>query len=285
MRTIVASVSEREPLTADLLNIAHAIRDAYVNDDPWTALTRAEIAKERFVQVDFRRGIANCQVYAGMNLWFLGALGRAEKELWSVESADDEVGTINRSISLVFVLTERGALEEAGLVASRLVDSSRARRHRMDEGRGRWVTAEVLWRKGDLDAAHREARAALELLATATLDRIAAAATLAAILLAQRRPLEALSVAEEAMAQYLVMRACGFFRGAFLQLVHAECLWATGDHVSAKAAIDEARARILENAEKIGDPEFKKSFLGNVPENARTLKLAREWLGEGAGSG
>jgi len=283
MHAIVDTISARDPLASGFLNVIHALRDPCTKEDPLAAWKRAELAKAQLIQINHHRGIANAQACAGMNLWFLGALGRAEQELRGVESGDDELGSIHRSMSLVFVLAERGALAEAAVVAARLVEAAHARRHRMDEGRGRWATAEVWRRKGDFDAAEREARAALELLATAPLDRIAAAATLAAILLAQRRAAEGLAVAEDAMAKYAAIRACGFFRGAFLRLVHAECLWATGDHTAARAAIERARERLLANAEKIGDPGFKKSFLANVPENARTLKLAREWLGEGGG--
>ena len=49
----------------------------------------------------------------------------------------------------------------------------------------------------------------------------------------------------------------------------------------ARAALAEARARILAVAEPIDDPGYRTSFLESVPENRRTLALAREWLGEG----
>jgi len=47
-----------------------------------------------------------------------------------------------------------------------------------------------------------------------------------------------------------------------------------------QAAITVARDKLLKNADKIGDPAYRKSFLENVPENARTLALARAWVGE-----
>jgi hypothetical protein len=61
--------------------------------------------------------------------------------------------------------------------------------------------------------------------------------------------------------------------------MHAEALHAAGQQERARAAIATARDRLLANAEKIGDPTYRKSFLENVPENARTVELAREWLG------
>ena len=75
------------------------------------------------------------------------------------------------------------------------------------------------------------------------------------------------------------MAACGLFRGAFLRLVHAECLWAAGYHEAAKTAITRARERLFATAAKISDPEYRRSFFEGVPENRRTLELARQWVG------
>jgi hypothetical protein len=76
------------------------------------------------------------------------------------------------------------------------------------------------------------------------------------------------------------MGGCGMFRGAFVRLVHAEALHATGAHDAARSAIGDARARLLAIAERIGHPDYKQSFLENIPENVRTLALARAWLDE-----
>ena len=73
---------------------------------------------------------------------------------------------------------------------------------------------------------------------------------------------------------------CGIFRGAFVRLAHAEALHATGAHDAAQHAIAEARERLLAIAGRILDPTYQQSFLEQVPENARTLALARAWLGE-----
>jgi eukaryotic-like serine/threonine-protein kinase len=54
---------------------------------------------------------------------------------------------------------------------------------------------------------------------------------------------------------------------------------AAGKHDVARAAIAQARVCLLDWAAKISDEELRTSFLGNVCENARTLALAREWLG------
>jgi hypothetical protein len=76
------------------------------------------------------------------------------------------------------------------------------------------------------------------------------------------------------------MGSCGGFRVAFVRLAHAEALAAAGDQPAACAAITVARARLLAIADRIPDPDYRKSFLEEVPENARTLALASLWLGE-----
>jgi hypothetical protein len=78
------------------------------------------------------------------------------------------------------------------------------------------------------------------------------------------------------------MAGCGVFRGAFVRLVHAEALHATGAHDAARRAITDARARLLATADRIADPDHKQSFLQRVPEHARTLALAHTWLGDAA---
>jgi len=60
------------------------------------------------------------------------------------------------------------------------------------------------------------------------------------------------------------------FRGAFVRLAHAEALHATGAHDTPSRAI----------AGRIADPACQTSFLEHVPEDVRTLALARAWLGD-----
>jgi eukaryotic-like serine/threonine-protein kinase len=103
--------------------------------------------------------------------------------------------------------------------------------------------------------------------------------TLSVLRLAQGRTEEALTAADKAIAECATMGGCGMFRGAFVRLAHAEALYATGAHDAARHAITEARTRLFTIADRIADPGYKQSFLENVPENARTLTLARAWLG------
>ena len=156
---------------------------------------------------------------------------------------------------------------------------------RLDDELSRLVSAGVLrqYQADSIrDAADAEIGAALAILRAASpLDTPGALATLGALRLAQGRAAEARAAAEEGMAAYEAMAACGFFRGAFLRLVHAECLAALGDRAAAGAAIAAARARLLAIADRIGGPGYRRSFLEDVQENRRTLELAAQWA-EGA---
>src|SRR5262249_47289337 len=155
---------------------------------------------------------------------------------------------------------ERGAFGEARACAHGFINSGRAQRLPINEGRGRWVLAEVLRREGELDAAEEEIHTALSILRTVPpIEYPGALATLAALRLAQGRSREALAVAEEARSRAEAIGACSrFFRDAFLHLTHAECLDATGERAAARIAIEKARAWILAVAEKIGDAGHRK---------------------------
>jgi hypothetical protein len=64
-----------------------------------------------------------------------------------------------------------------------------------------------------------------------------------------------------------------FFRGSYLRLVHIESLFASGRHAEARAALSSARDRLLSIAAAISDPDQRKSFFENVPENRRLFEL------------
>jgi hypothetical protein len=96
--------------------------------------------------------------------------------------------------------------------------------------------------------------------------------------LAQDRIAEAVATGQDAVSRYQAMQSCAFFRTAFVLLGHAEALEAAGDHTAACTAIGASRARLLEVAERVADPDYRTAFLEAVPENARTLALASAWL-------
>jgi tetratricopeptide (TPR) repeat protein len=92
------------------------------------------------------------------------------------------------------------------------------------------------------------------------------------------RPDSALSLAERGLET--ASRASYPHNHSRLRLARAEALRALGRHAEACMAIAEARDAILRVAATLADPALQDSYLNRVCTNARTLKLAFEWLGE-----
>jgi eukaryotic-like serine/threonine-protein kinase len=226
------------------------------------------------------RVFLNMQLFRGMNLMYLGAFAAAAQALEGIVAADVVLGVVSalRRFHLAWIYADRGDLDEARVLATQLSEYGHAQHNPLEEFRGRWVLAEVLRRMGDFEGADRELQVVLGMVIP--LDHPAVLGTLAALRLAQGRAEEALAAAVDAVARWAAMGGCGMFRGAFVRLAHAEALHATGAHDAARHAIAEARARLFATADRIADPGHKTSFLESVPENARTLMLARAWLGE-----
>jgi hypothetical protein len=231
-----------------------------------------------FDAIGGERIFLNLHLFRGMNLWYLGALEEAQRMLAAIPAADEALGVASslRRFHLAWLLADRGALDEARVVASQLSEHGRTQHLPLEEGRGRWVLAEVLRRAGDLDGADREIQPALAM--AVPLEHPGVLATRAALRLAQGRVGEALAAAEEAFVRCTAMGGCGMFRGAFVRLVRAEALDATGARAAARDAIADARTRLLAIASKIPDPAYRSSFLEDVPEHARTFALSRAWL-------
>jgi tetratricopeptide (TPR) repeat protein len=276
------AVDEQEPIALAVLHFILTLRLAYSAEDPMQGLERGESLLRVSEAMEYRRNVEFAKTCMGMNRWCLGAFAGTDRMISGVTVPDSDAALMSsiRPFVLAWLLADQGNLDEARRWATQLVEANRTRPVPLDAGRGQWALAEVLRRAGELDGADAAIQAALALLRVASpLDTPGALATLAAVRLAQGRIAEALAAAEEGLAKYEAMGTCGFFRGAFLRLVHAESREATGDHEAAKAAIAAARARLLAIAAKIGDPEYRKSFLEGVPENRRTLELARQWAG------
>jgi hypothetical protein len=281
---VVRSTGDREPMTVFWWNVVLGVRAAYAHEDPSNALAHSEAIQAIFDGIGSQLIFLNMQLLRGLNLWYLGAFARAEQTLEGITAADAALGMVSswRRFSLSWLRADRGALEEARALATQLSEYGHAHQFPLEEGRGRWVLAEVLRRMGDFEGAERELEAALGMVVP--LEHPGMLGTLSALRLAQGRSEEALTAAEDAVARCTTMGGCGMFRGAFVRLAHAEALHATGAHDAARHAIAAARARLFAIADRIADPEHKKSFLEEVPENARTLALAHAWLADAAPS-
>jgi len=276
---VVRSTGDREPMTVFWWNVVIGVRAAYAHDDPGSALAHSDAIQAIFDVIGGQLIFLNMQLFRGVNLWYLGEFAHAERILEGITAADEALGMVSswRRFSLAWLRADRGALEEARVLATQLSEYGQAHHFPLEEGRGRWVLAEVLRRLGDFEGAERELEAALGMVIP--LEHPGVLGTLSGLRLAQGRVDDALVAAEDAFARCTAMGGCGMFRGAFVRLAHAEALHATGAYDAARRAIAEARTRLFTIAERITDPAYKRSFLESVPENARILALAHAWLG------
>ncbi len=258
------------------MNRAHAHREAWVHEDPFAGLRYSEAAQASFLEANHTRGTLDCQVFLGMNLLYLGAYERAEQELRATLAIGRDLGLVSslRTLLFVQVLCEREALDEAEREARTMAELSET----MDptQGRGLWALGEVLYRRGDLEGAETAVLQALSAFVEAPLSHAGALATLARIQLSSGRTAEALKSAEQAMKEYEVLGSFGF-RGAAALLIHAEALFAVGQHAAAIEAVRRALARILAQADKIPDAAMRRSFLEGIPEHRQLMALAAKW--------
>jgi tetratricopeptide (TPR) repeat protein len=283
MQQIGEPLADREPLVRAWLDHGYGDR-LYHQEDDWAALECFKRAAAGFEAVGSRPYATTAQAHMGYAYFRLGMYAESRKIAESLLLPGDAipVQAFSGRLLLAMVKAVSESTEAAIASLSALVDFTIAHSLPWFLAIVRVAIARVLLlRRGDLDAAAREVQDAIALLATHPRNHMGALATFADIRLAQHRPAEALAIAEQALS---VQRSLppAYAVDAYPPLVHAEALHATGDHAGARELIAAMRAALLERTERIGDPAFRKSFLEAVPQNARLLARAKEWLGAAA---
>jgi tetratricopeptide (TPR) repeat protein len=252
-----------------------------LHGDAWAALQLLRQAEAAFDAAGMRlpadvarAGIARAYVELGVH-------DRAEEILRALlpegSSRADLSGGVARFWRAV-LRCARGLLDEAITDIADLASAGAAQQGRFLEKQTRLLHASLLYRRGDLAAAEREALAGIEGLPMPSMAHDWARTVLAQVRLAQGRAAEAAAIAEELVTrrQALGLRLPEWIG---LTLVHAEALYAAGSTDEARAAVAAACADLLARADRIPDAEIRRCFLENVPENARLLVLAKAWLG------
>lgn len=277
---LVQPMADRDPMARAYWHLAYPRWEAWIQENPWQSLLRAQAAYDAFTEAGSRRGQHLARVFIGMNEWLLGQSIRACETLKTDLRIEEESAIVAslRSSYRVLALLDAGDARTARTEAEQLIKVARTIGTDVDVARGRWALAEVYRRAGVYGLAEREARTALELRGIAPLDEAAAGTILAATRLADKRPTEAVLAIRDSAARYESLRAFGY-RGAFMRLVRVEVLDATGHHGDAREFLADARDRLLRIAAEIPDEQLRTSYLTLVPENARTLALAEKWFG------
>ena len=186
------------------------------------------------------------------------------------------VATARHNLGLTLARLHR--FEEAEATERKAMEAFRASGNRRMEGASLEYLALIRLEAGDIAGAERAARDALAVASAEPvlpLNRAESNAILARALLAAGRASEALALAGSALEELEALG--GIDDGeAIIRLTLAEALLAAGDRAAAVAAVARARDRLLARSDAISDPALRASFLGRVPENARTLALATE---------
>ena len=203
-----------------------------------------------------------------------GAEAAADEMEFSESTAWSDYITLGAAIARATTRGPQGALEA---IATFRVLVGRPDAILASVARGHLAFA--LLATGDLDGAEREATALGQGFA---LPEILAGAlgALARVALHRGESAHALALAERSL-DVATSGARGPLTDSILYLARAEALHAVGRTQDAHAAIREARDRILDIEASFVDAGLP-SYLTNVDANARTLKLAREWLGDEA---
>jgi tetratricopeptide (TPR) repeat protein len=269
-----------DPAVVGQVQWARALR-VLAAGDVSTFLGLVQASRERLeLAGDLRSGIIQA-LNAGHGLLQLGAYEEAERILGEAARRADRMNLGNArsyaKLNLGLALLGLGRLADARRVEEEAIALFTAQADRPLLSTARTYLARVLAAQGERDAAALGCLVVADDRGAPPALRAQALAVLAEILLAEGRAEGALARAEAAMS--LLTSLDGIEEGeSRIRLVHAEALAAAGDRAAAEAALADARDRLLARAAQVVDPALRRSLLERVPENARTLALARAWL-------
>ncbi|MBI4954640.1 MAG: protein kinase [Myxococcales bacterium] len=270
-----------EPRARAWIHVARYF-DAFLGRaDPWAALAQAAGTLAEAERMGDRCLRAQALQESGAALTALGAWQEARRALEEGAQLSEQVGaSLIHGLCLRFLAL--ALAQEVDLAAGQAVAAAAAKQLRdmgvtSHELSTRAFLADLLRRSGDLDAALAEAERAAE--SSVPGMRAHGLAVLARVLAARGRGEQALAHAREAMAIREELGAIGHGE-AQVPLALAEALLASGDADAARAAALAGRDGLRRRADLIGEPRYRASFLDAVPENRRTLELARELVGD-----
>ncbi|MDI1448500.1 serine/threonine-protein kinase [Polyangium sp. 6x1] len=268
-----------DPEVAASVHRARAFRALFAGD-AGTSVREFEAAAQRFEAVGDLRNACVQRANVGSATNDLGDYARAEASLRDALAQAERLGlgalVAHAKLNLALALARQGQLAEGHAFAREALTTSTRQGDRRVEGYARLYLGMIRLAGRDLAAAEAEARAAIDLLAAHPPVRAHALAVLGQIAIFRGDAAAALGPADEAMR--LLESLGGIEEGeSLVRLVRAEALASLGLEAEAREAIVSAYERLEGRASKIRDPLWRAWFLEAVPENARTVELARAW--------
>jgi hypothetical protein len=260
----------------------HIYEALAVRGDELARIRFGERAIAAFEAVGDQRNACNLRIVVGFGLNDLGAYRRSVPMLRAALASAERLGLHNArataGIQLGHALSCAGEPAEAEGLLTRAVVAVRAQGNRLMEGAALTYLTAIVLARGDLVLAERHALAMLPLLGEVWMGRAAADAMFARVRLAQGATAEALAAARAGIGA-LAKGGERTARKGLVRLVLAEALHAAGQRDEARAALRDARDRLLARAAELDEP-LRADFLGAQPDHLRTLRWAEEWLDE-----
>ena len=230
-----------------------------------------------FEAIGDRRSAANTRVSLGFAFLEAGAVGRGEAELRTGLALAEELGLpgvrnrARQNLGLAFLL--RGETAAAIDLLEQVAAASRQHDDKRFEGWSLIYLAGARLAAGDAEGAAKDAGRAKDLLAGSPPARAGALAVLARADLRRGELGEAKAAAAEAMAVLHEQGGIEEFE-SLVRLAWIEVLEAQHDTAALLLAAWSAQKRIEARAAAIADPEMRRAFRENLPENATLLAYA-----------
>jgi tetratricopeptide (TPR) repeat protein len=268
-----------DPAVAGWVLRAQAQR-ATIHGDVAAFLELTELAAARFDAAGYVRNACLQRTNAGYARLELGSFEEAESTLRAALASAEQCGVPNVAAAtrhmLGLAMARLGRLGEAEALETEAAEAFEAQSNPRMEGGCRVYLSWILTQAGRLDEALGEARSAVRLLDRTPPALACALGMVAKIQLEQGRPRDALFTAEQAMD--ILASLGGIEEGETrIRLVHAECLFASGETERAREAIRVARGQVRERSARIAETRYRESFLSAISENAQVIELAEAW--------
>jgi serine/threonine protein kinase/tetratricopeptide (TPR) repeat protein len=274
-QAILARISLEDPSVLAWMDVANAELELYAGHIT-TSLQLLEAAVTGFVEGGRVRNTCLQRANIGNHYLRLGLHQRAEQTLRAAVLVGEpmRLAVIGPArVNLGLALARLGDTEQALEVERAALEQCVRDGNRCFEAVAHVYLAEIELQRDNAAVAEGEARRAVVCAATFPGVRAHALAVLADILLRQRRVDGALVASREALGILEALE--GVAEGeALIRLVHVLALEADGDVALASSHARVAQRRLLDQADHIADPLWRRSFLESVPENARTRALA-----------
>jgi hypothetical protein len=252
----------------------------YFEGQPWQAASLLRVASREVIEAGMDRSATGVLVEWASALEALGDRAGAELQLregLAISRQMEQVVSLFSELHLALFLV--GSSEPAHHEEALAMTQGREFEHlRLFSGLLYMISAKVAVARGELREAENQARNACEKLGDLFFYQLRAQLLLSHALLSQGRAAEAREAVTPAMRKLEALGGTGLpMVGVYLVLAEA-CL-ADSDLQEGEATLRRALHVVLQRAGNIPDAAARERFLRQVPENARTLELARQRWG------